>query len=172
MKPRGGKSSKRKGSAGEREAAKVLNRYLKAPLECRRVPGSGALSFRRDNMDDPHFAGDLQIRRDGRIVEYVEVKRAKPGAITIATMDRWRRHRRFLMCRQDRSEWVGSIWASALDLPRNFCVDYQHRKTRGVSILEVLAAIHASSLCVFWGSAIYMSARMLCELLLERHGDA
>lgn len=181
--PRGGKSSKRKGTAGEREAAKVLNRYLTGGLEARRVPGSGALSFRRDHMDDPHFAGDIQIRLNGRILEYVEVKRAKPGAITIATMDRWREHRRLLMCRQDRGDWIASMWARVWDewnefgarqflrsMSRCYC-DYQDVGTRGVRLPAITSAIHTAQLAVLWGAAFYMSPKMLAEMLTERYGE-
>ena len=175
-----GRSCKRKGSANERRAARDLNRLLTGRLSAERVPGSGAFAH-RGSCADPAWQGDVQVHAsDGRIVEYIEVKVADPccssGPITIARMDGqgWRKHRRCLMCRHDRGEWLCSVWAEVwneLLVKRADPVGavYLGSRTRGVTVSDVHRAIHNQP--VQWGCAVYMTLPMFAELLSDVYGE-
>ena len=181
-----GRSCKRKGSANERRAARDLNRHLTGGLSARRVPGSGAFAH-RGSCGDAAWMGDVQILTpEGRIVEYVEVKVADPccssGPITIARMDGkgWRKHRRCLMCRHDRGEWLCSVWIDVWDelvahhgpAPCwHICVK-DNGRVRGVTVSDVLAAIRKwNYAAVLWGSAAYMRLCHFAGLLSEVYGE-
>lgn len=173
---RGGRSAKQKGSRNERKAVKELNRHLKT-LYARRVPGSGAFSYRFGGPGDPHFAGDVQIRRNSNhsTVEYIEVKARDPGKcpITIAQMNGWREGRRILMARHDRGLFLCSMWATVWDELKGD--DFAHPsvlggKTRGVQLQQVAGFVPAGS-AVLWGGVAYMDVRTLCELLEWMYAD-
>ena len=180
-----GRSCKRKGSANERRAARDLNRHLTGGLSARRVPGSGAFAH-RGSCGDAAWMGDVQILTpEGRIVEYVEVKVADPccssGPITIARMDGkgWRKHRRCLMCRHDRGEWLCSVWIDVWEemmlagghFYASF-LDTIRLPTRGVTVCNVEAAIIArGNGPVQMGRAIYMTLPMFAGLLSEVYGE-
>ena len=168
---RTGTTSQRKGSRGEREAVRVLSEHLRT-LEARRFP--------RDKRRDPQRPGDIELRTtDFRIVEYIEVKRANPnrqkGPITIAEMDTWRRERRLLMCRQDRGDWLCSMWATVSDelMPTGAGVAVLHAdaKTRGIRLAEIQVKMREWNQPVWWGAAIYMTVQQLAECLEDRYGD-
>ncbi len=177
-----GRSPKTKGTRNERKAAKELNRHLKT-LEAVRVPGSGAFSHRRDDCEDPHFQGDLQVRReiDRRIMECVEVKVRDPGksTITIATMDGkgWRQGRRGLMCRYDRGPFLCSVWdwvydELAVKAGRDPGAPMTYRyKTRGITLTNITDAVARELYPIHWGAAVYMDVGMFAALLEEAHGD-
>lgn len=182
--PRQGKSSKDKGSRGERQAVKDLNKYL-VTLKAWRTAGSGAFATRADGHGDPYLQGDVQIRSPSRIVEYIEVKVADPGAtkgpITIARMDGkdWREHRRILMCRHcpGPKDWLCSMWATTWDdlcgrIGEEPLFDFPLlRGTRGVTLHDIQHwRIPGLPLC--WGGAFYLTIDKLCEMLEAAYGES
>lgn len=180
-KAKGGKSPARIGRYNELKAVKELNREFKrlgSDLRAERCWQSGALG----HLDARH-ASDLRIV-DARkaIVERVEVKSRDPvksGSITIATMEnqKWRKHRRCLMARHTRGDFVCSIWASVWD---DLCesageeptfLDCREVNTRGVTINH-LQDMMLMGMAVAIGSAFYLPVRAFAELLHAAYGGA
>jgi len=185
---RQGRSSKRKGYRGERQAQQDLDKRFKAMgsgLRAFRTSQSGAAATRADGHADPYLQGDIQIRRNGTIVEYIEVKvrdpNAKAGPITIATMDgkNWRAERRILMCRHvpGSRDWLCSMWATTWD---DF-VDRTGKEprfstvwgvTRGVNLHDIRDFMQdGGGLPLRWGSAFYMTIDRLCSMLEDAYGE-
>ena len=171
------KSPKRKGDYNERLAVKELNKFLAGSgLVAVRVPGSGAFSHRLDNCYDPHYAGDVQIRReaDQHIFTTVEVK-ARGKHINIADMDGWRKGRVSLMARQDRGPFLCSAWAHYWDSLNAMRADGEmpfnetEGKTRGVRLADVHRSIEYG-LPIRWENVFYMTTGQFAELLISSYG--
>lgn len=189
LKRKQGTGPRNKGRAGERQFARLLNAHfakLSGTLTAVAVPGSGALAH-RDGMEDPHFAGDVQIRRtrDKSIVDFIEVKRgdpnAKAGPIRLAHFKRgaWGKFRRMLAARHDRAEWVCWMWASTQDDLEskggvNLLVPSLALEYHGTSIAELhrpLSQYGAVRLkCDL--SSFYMNIATLARLLDAAYGEA
>ncbi|GAG29743.1 unnamed protein product, partial [marine sediment metagenome] len=140
-----------------------------------------------DGHGDPYLQGDVQIRRGGTIMEYIEVKVADPnrkkGPITIAEMDGkgWREHRRILMVRHcpGNGDWLCSMWATTWDDllkrahgPEPYFWFMHTALTRGVTLHEIADRIRAEGgMAVWWGAAFYMTIDKLCEMLEAAYGE-
>lgn len=176
---RGGRSAKRKGLKAERDAAKLLNTHL-ITLHAQRVLGSGAHSHL-----DATLRGDVQIRRsDEYITDTVEIKHH--DEITISTMSNHKTGRgdkRILMCRQDRSPFLVSMWPYVWD---ELCgkagdepyVVRHEAKWRGVGMMEIYRMLPGIPGAVFWvdvtgegHSALYMDHITFCQLLEDAYGE-
>lgn len=189
LKTKTGSSPRRKGIKNELRAVKELNKWL-VTLYAVRVPGSGAFAYQGGGPGDPHFQGDIQIRRkcDHRIVEKIESKLRDPmgkkGPITISKMNGWRSGRRILMARHDRGEFLCSVWfdvweelvAKGDGQPELISVR-PGTPTRGVGLSDVQTLL--AEWCDFdpggyaahWADTAYMNTKSLCALLEEAHGD-
>lgn len=183
-----GTGPRNKGIAGEREFAKLLTRALSrlsGTLYAVNVPGTGAFAY-RDGVEDPHFKGDIQVRRarDKSIVDFIEVKRgdpnAKAGPIRLAHFKRakWGKHRRILAARHDKAEWVCWMWADVLDdLERaggkEVAVAKLDLEYRGTSIAELHRPLSQYGVvrlkCDL--SSFYMNIATLARLLDAAYGE-
>ena len=176
-----GLSPKRKGKRNEKKAERDLNRWFRrfgGLIEARYVPGSGAYSHRADLSEDPHYSGDIQIRRtrDNHILDYIEIKVRDPAkrTITIAMMNGngWRAGRRHLMCRYDHGNWLCSMWPVAWDELQQQHGDDEWEfldmtaSARGIGLTGIADELNdAYEPAVRWGGAFYLNIEDFARLL-------
>lgn len=183
---KGGRAAKRKGSAGEREFVRLLNKYL-TTLHAVRTFGSGAFATRVDGRSEPALEGDAQVRReDNHIVGIVEVKRQDPnstsGPITISKMNgnEWRKGREMLGCRHDRGTWLCSMWVFVWDRlcklaggePAWGPGPAYNIKTRGVNVNDIqdmIAKDGGVAICL--AGVVYLDIPQLADLFEMAYGE-